>query len=112
MKSKTMRPIPAILLVLFVSGLAIGTAGCDIMKDKQLQSKIREELRKDREVSADKLTINVQDGVVTISGELYTREEIDRVIEIVSAIEGVVEVRNQMNLPDDFQSHNPTFLYY
>jgi len=106
------RSVAMLLLLVFICSAAPLMSGCDVMKDKQLQAKIREELSKDREVQVSKLTINARDGVVTISGELYTMEEIDRVVEIVSAIEGVVTVRNHMSLPDDFQSHNPTFLYY
>lgn len=101
-----------LLLLVFICGAAPVMTGCDVMKDKQLQAKIREELGKHRDVQVSKLTINAQDGVVTISGELYTMEEIDRVVEIVSGMEEVERVKNLMTLPDDFQSHNPTFLYY
>lgn len=111
MTHKHIRAVFAIVLLAFAFGATAGLAGCEVMKDKRLQKQIREELDKHRDVQVDKLTINVLDGVVTISGELYTREEIDNVIEIVSAMEGVIEVRNDMNLPDDFNSRNPTFLY-
>ena len=116
MKGKAMndtntRSVLTMILLVFLIGLAPGSMGCGVFKDKMLQSKIREELGNNRNIPADKLTINAQRGIVTISGELYTREEIDLVVEIVSGIDGVVEVRNQMNLPDDFNSRNPTFLY-
>jgi len=96
--------------ILLFALAAILTSGCGVAKDTQLQVKIKDTLAADRLVQAEKLIVNVSDGVVTISGELYTREEIDRVIEIVSAIEGVVRVRDQMNLPDNYNSSNPTFL--
>jgi len=94
-----------LLAVIFVM-----TTGCGVAKDTQLQVKIKDVLSSDRNVQVEKLTINVKEGVVTISGELYTREEIDRVVEIVSAIEGVIRVKDQMSLPDNYNSSNPTFL--
>lgn len=81
--------------------------GCGVAKDTQIQLKVKEALADNRNIQADKLTVNVKDGVVTISGELYTQEEIDLVVQLVSAIEGVVEVKDQMTLPDTFGSTNP-----
>jgi hypothetical protein len=106
------RTVALLLLLVFICGAVPAMSGCDVMKDKRLQAKIREELGKHRDVQVSKLTINARDGIVTISGELYTMEEIDQVVEIVSGIEGVEQVHNLMTLPDDFQTHNPTFLYY
>jgi len=100
------------MVLLLLAGIVLPSTGCGVAKDTQLQMKIKEELDKHRDIQADKLTINVKEGVVTISGELYTREEIDMVVEIVTAIEGVVEVKDQMNLPDNFNTNNPTFLWY
>ena len=97
-----------IFILLTITGMS--ASGCGVAKDSQLQSRIKEALSADKNVQADKLTVNVQDGVVTISGELYTQEEIDRVMAIVQAVEGVVRVKNQMNLPDNYNSNNPTFL--
>jgi osmotically-inducible protein OsmY len=94
----------------FAAFIALVGLGCGVAKDTQLQLKIKEALKADRNVQADKLTVNVAKGVVTISGELYTPEEIDRVVQIVQGIEGVVEVKNQMSLPDNWNAVNPTFL--
>lgn len=99
-------------MVIFVSGTGLTISGCDVMKNTSLQNTIKEELRQHPDIQYEKLTINVLDGVVTISGELYTREEINKVVEIVEGIEGVVQVKNIMTLPDGFQSSNPTFLFY
>ena len=112
MKIADFRILLAVVLLLAFGMAVLPSTSCGVAKNSRLQAKIKEELRKDQNVQADKLTVNVRDGVVTISGELYTPEEIDRVVEIVTAVEGVVEVRNQMTLPDNFQSTNPTFLYF
>lgn len=110
MRTHALRTLVALAL-LFSLGLFLHTAsGCGVAKDTKLQMKIREELSKHRDVQVDKLTINVHEGVVTITGELYTREEIDKVVEIVSRIEGVIQVKNHMKLPDDWHTRNPTFL--
>jgi len=104
------RILSLTLILILLTVTAISVSGCGVAKDSQLQSRIKEALSADKNVQADKLTVNVQDGVVTISGELYTQEEIDRVMAIVQAVEGVVRVKNQMNLPDNYNSNNPTFL--
>jgi osmotically-inducible protein OsmY len=100
------------ILVLLLSALLNSLTSCSVMKSVDLQNTIKEELRQHRDIQADKLTIIVNKGVVTISGELYTQEEIDMVVEIVTGIEGVVEVKNQMNLPDPFGSTNPIMQDY
>ena len=105
-----MRPSPTAWILSLTAFLVLLGLGCGVAKDTQLQLKIKEALKADRNVQADKLIVNVAKGVVTISGELYTQEEIDRVVQIVQAIEGVVEVRDQMSLPDNYNAVNPTFL--
>ena len=104
------RTLSFTLILILLAVTAISASGCGVAKDSQLQSKIKEALRADKNVQADKLTVNVRDGVVTISGELYTPEEIERVMAIVETVEGVVRVKNQMSLPDNYNSSNPTFL--
>lgn len=101
---------PLVIIVFLSLACIFSFSGCGVAKDTQLQIKIKEALKQDRNIQADKLTINVAKGIVTISGELYTQEEIDRVIEIVKGIPGVVEVRDQMSLPDNYNAINPTFL--
>lgn len=110
MYTRYVRTIFLVLLILFAAGIVLSAAGCGVAKDTKLQVSIKEELKKHKDVQAGKLTVNVQRGVVSISGELYTREEIDRVVQIVSAMQGVVSVKNLMSLPDEYNSRNPTFL--
>ncbi|MFH1675874.1 MAG: BON domain-containing protein [bacterium] len=102
------------LFIAFIAALMgvllLPVSGCGVAKDTKIQVAIRQELEKHRDVQSDKLIINVKNGVATISGELYTREEIDKVVEVASAVEGVVEVVNRMSLPDNYNSVNPTFL--
>jgi hypothetical protein len=97
-------------LITFVLSAFFLSIGCAVAKDTQLQVKIKDMLKADRNVQYDKLIVNVMKGVVTISGKLNTQEEIDHVVEVVKAIPGVVEVKNQMSLPDNYNSNNPTFL--
>ncbi|HDS29471.1 MAG TPA: BON domain-containing protein [Firmicutes bacterium] len=101
-----------LISLIFIAGFIVSGTGCGVAKDTQLQIKIKEALREDRNVSHDKLIVNVKDGIVTITGELGTQTEIDRVTEIVMAIEGVVELKNNITLPDDWHTTNPTFLDY
>ena len=86
--------------------------GCGVAKDTKIQLAVKEALGNDRNVQADKLTVNVKEGVVTISGELYTPEEIDLEVQIAGGVEGVVKVVNNMTLPDTFGSTNPIMQDY
>jgi len=109
-----MNRLNGFIFIVFIAALTgvmlLTVPGCGVAKDTKIQVAIRQELEKHRDVQSDKLVINVKNGVATISGELYTREEIDKVVEIAKGIEGVVEVVNKMSLPDDYNSVNPTFL--
>ena len=112
MSSKYSRILSILVFISILLVLSLPLTSCNVYRSFNLQSKIKEELRQHRDIQADKLTINVSKGVVTISGELYTQQEIDMVIEIVTGIEGVVEVKNQMTLPDTFGSTNPIMQDY
>ena len=104
------RSFLSFIFLTFVLSAFFLTMGCEVAKETQLQVKIKDTLKADRNVQYDKLIVNVAKGVVTISGKLNTQEEIDHVVEVVKAIPGVVEVKNQMSLPDNYNSNNPTFL--
>lgn len=106
------RILGFMVLIILCMTFILPITSCNVARSVTLQNKIKEELRQHRDIQADKLTIIVNSGVVSISGELYTQEEIDMVVEIVTGIEGVVEVKNLMTLPDTFGSTNPTMLYY
>lgn len=87
--------------------LAISMLSCGVAKDTQIQVKVKEALEKNKNIAANKLIVNVKDGVVTISGELNTKEEIDLAVQTAKAVPGVVDVINQMSLPDNFGGTNP-----
>jgi hypothetical protein len=100
------------LTILLIAVVLLPVVGCGVAKDTQLQVKIKDTLKADKNIPADKLIVNVMKGVVTISGQVNTQNEIDKVVEIVKAIPGVVEVKNQMSLPDNWHSTNPSFQDY
>lgn len=99
-----------ILFISLLSFVFLAVSGCGVAKDTQLQMKIKEALHSDKTVPYDKLTVNVAAGVVTISGKVNSKDVIDHVVQLVQAIPGVVQVKNQMTLPDNYNSVNPTFL--
>jgi osmotically-inducible protein OsmY len=81
--------------------------GCGVAKDTSIQVAVKKALDDNKNISADKLIVNVKDGVVTISGELGTQKEIDLAVQVAMVVEGVVEVKNQMSLPDNYGSTDP-----
>jgi hypothetical protein len=104
------RSVLTFIFLAFVLSTFCLTAGCGVAKDTQLQVKIKDTLKADKNVQSERLIVNVDKGVVTISGKLNTQQEIDHVVDVVKAIPGVIDVKNQMSLPDNYNSNNPTFL--
>ncbi len=110
-----MKKISQILFftaLLAIASCSILAAGCGVAKDTQIQIRVKNALREDMHIAHDNLIVNVKDGVVTISGELGSQADIERITEVVSVIEGVLELQNNVVLPDDWHSTNPSFNDY
>ena len=45
------------------------------------------------------ITVNVQEGVVTLSGRVYSSSQLAKVIQDVHSVAGVVRVKNHLSLP-------------
>jgi len=57
-----------------------------------LASEVRARIGLDEDIVDDKLTVNVADGRVTVSGRVRTRREAKRVEQVVRRVPGVVDV--------------------
>lgn len=77
-------------------------AGCSIMKSTQIEQAVAKALAVDQRTSSYSFEVSCDaNGEVTITGEVYTPEDIDAVAEIASAVKGVNSVVNRCHVPDN-----------
>jgi len=67
--------------------------------DATLADKVRSEALRRTEISAEGVSVNVQDGVVQLRGELERPELIDELVDRVRSVQGVRDVENLLHLP-------------
>lgn len=93
---KTIRAAPALLVLLLVLPAAFPqVAG---KGDSEMRSKIAQRLAGDPALQDDRLTVEVADGVATVSGTVDTLYEAWKVQEDVTAIFGVVGYQPELSL--------------
>ena len=67
--------------------------------DATLADKVRSEALRRTEISAEGVSVNVQDGVVQLRGEVERPELIDELVDRVRSVQGVRDVENLLHLP-------------
>ena len=71
------------------------------LNDPALQAKVESEAFREAEVPTDRVSVNVEDGVAYLRGELEDRSAIDRLVEAVRQVEGVREVQSLLHEPGE-----------
>lgn len=66
--------------------------------DLSITNAIRDQFASSTLPSATKVKINTQDGVVTLTGEASSQDEINQIIALVRKVPGVREVNNQLQV--------------
>ena len=79
--------------------LLLVAVGCG-RSDTDTQEAVRTELERDPITEPFALDVEVDGGVVSISGKTQTVEQQERALEVARAVEGVTEVKNGMVLQD------------
>jgi gas vesicle protein len=67
--------------------------------DATLANKVRSEALRDDEIRAEKVNVNVQDGVVQLRGEIQRPELISDLVDRVRSVQGVRDVENLLHVP-------------
>jgi osmotically-inducible protein OsmY len=70
------------------------------MDDASVADRVRSQVLGRNDVHATELLVNVEDGIVSLRGELGDRERVDRVIDLTTEVAGVRGVENLIHLPD------------
>ena len=66
--------------------------------DTWITTKIKAEFAKDKLVSATKIHVDTDKGVVKLSGQAKNKAEIDRAVSVAKNTKGVVDVRNDVQI--------------
>lgn len=71
--------------------------------DERITEDVNDALTEDGQLDASDIEVKVADGVVTLSGEVESREAKRRAEDLADAITGVKEVQNQLRLQQEKQ---------
>ena len=75
--------------------------GCDIMASTRVEQDVLAALAADPRTSQSTFEVSNDEGTVTITGEVYSLEEMDAVTEIAMTVEGVTKVLNRVSMPEE-----------
>ena len=71
------------------------------LNDPALQAKVESEIFRGPDAPKDKVSVNVENGVAYLRGELDDREAIDRLAEAAGSVEGIRGVENLLHTPGE-----------
>jgi len=76
----------------------MGAAAGTKVDDATITAKVNASLAADKDLSAIRIDVDTQDGVVTLSGPAPTATARERASEIARTVKGVVSVNNQLTI--------------
>lgn len=69
------------------------------LDDVTLANKVRSEALRDEEIPAGQISVNVQNGVVQLRGEVQRPDLIETLVDRTRKVQGVVDVENLLHVP-------------
>lgn len=70
----------------------------EVMHDATITTKIKADFAKDKQVSATRIHVDTDNGVVKLSGTAKSKEEVDKAVQIAQETKGVTSVDNQIQV--------------
>jgi hyperosmotically inducible periplasmic protein len=70
----------------------------EAVTDATITTKIKTAFAKDKDVSAIKINVDTDKGVVKLSGKVNSKEEAEKAATIAQSVEGVVSVSNTLEV--------------
>ena len=70
----------------------------EVIEDSAITSKIKAKFAKDKQVSAMKIKVHTDKGVVSLSGNAKSQKEADKAASIAQSTKGVVSVKNDIEV--------------
>src|SRR5919106_4292863 len=90
-----------------VKGKATAVAGTgrepaeERLNDPALKAKVESEVFRDADFPKDRVSVNVEDGIAWLRGEVDDRQTISRIYQATARIEGVRGVENLLHTSDE-----------
>ena len=69
-----------------------------VMSDAMITTKIKAEFAKDKMVSATKIHVDTDNGVVTLGGTAKSKAEVDKAVTLAKTVTGVDSVKNDIKV--------------
>jgi hyperosmotically inducible periplasmic protein len=70
----------------------------EVVQDATITTKIKADFAKDKQVSATRIKVDTDNGVVKLSGTAKSKEEADKAVQIAQSTKGVASVDNQIQI--------------
>lgn len=85
------------LALLAGAGFVTSAHAADAVNDAQLIGRVRGKLAVDDPQVAARVDVSAKDGIVTLQGEVFTGQQVLKVLRDAESVEGVVKVENRMS---------------
>ncbi len=95
------RHVAALLVVTFLVPLAMLACGKTIgetLDDATITTRVKTALLNDTSVTATDIDVNTSAGIVTLSGQVRSKAEADRIVQRARTVPGVKDVRSQLKI--------------
>ncbi len=96
------RPVAALLVVTLLVPLAVLACGKTIgetLDDATITTRVKTALLNDTSVQATDIDVQTSAGIVTLSGEVRSKDEADRIVQRARTVPGVKDVKSQLKIP-------------
>jgi osmotically-inducible protein OsmY len=87
-----------LLAVLLALPVAVSAADNKPVPDDLIYDLVRQKLAGDKDVKGGALTVDVKDGVVTLSGNTQLEKQRDKAVRLARKVKGVKSVVNQIKV--------------
>ena len=95
-----------IIAAAFLCGGAVMTGGCmhtghertggDVMSDTSITTKVKSALLAEKDVNSFDISVTTFEGTVQLSGFVDSQWQIDKAVQVTTAVSGVRKVKNNL----------------
>ncbi len=84
-------------MLLAACGKTIG----DTLTDATITTRVKTALLNDPDVGVMRIDVNTTAGVVTLSGDVRSKAEADRAVQLARSVQGVKDVKSELKVSSD-----------
>jgi hyperosmotically inducible periplasmic protein len=94
----TPKIVAALVMLLLITGVCL--ASDKVLTDDMIHDNVMIKLASDQVVKGGALTVDVKQGIVTLSGQVENSKQKDRATKVARSVKGVKQVVNNINLKE------------